>query len=45
MKNNINPLKLEVGEAVFWKDAEILHGRNGFKPKKDLIDFYGKLQH
>ena len=42
VKNNINPLKLEVGEAVFWKDAEILHGRNSFKPKKDSDRFLWK---
>ena len=42
VKKNINPLKLEVGEAVFWKDAEILHGRNGFKPKKDSDRFLWK---
>ena len=42
IKNNISPVKLKEGEAVFWKDSEILHGRNGFVPKKDSDRFLWK---
>ena len=42
IKENIYLLKLNVGEAVFWKDSEILHGRKGFKPKKDSDRFLWK---
>lgn len=42
IKENIKPIKLNAGEAVFWKDSEILHGRNGFKPKKDSDRFLWK---
>ena len=35
-------MKLNPGEAVFWKDSEILHGRNGFVPKKDSDRFLWK---
>ena len=42
IKENISQIKLNVGDAVFWKDAEILHGRNGFVPKKDSDRFLWK---
>ena len=31
-----------MGEAVFWKDSEILHGRSGFKPKMESERFLWK---
>lgn len=42
IKKNIFLIKLKVGEAVFWKDSEILHGRNGFVPKKNSDRFLWK---
>jgi hypothetical protein len=42
IKKNIFPVKLDEGEAVFWKDSEILHGRNGFIPKKNSDRFLWK---
>jgi len=42
IKKNISPIKLNAGEAVFWKDSEILHGRNNFIPKKDSDRFLWK---
>lgn len=42
IQNNVIPVKLNPGEAVFWKDSEILHGRNGFVPKKDSDRFLWK---
>tara|TARA_R110001592_G_scaffold242912_1_gene503587 strand:+ start:1045 stop:1824 length:780 start_codon:yes stop_codon:yes gene_type:complete len=31
VKHCLVPIKLEPGEAVMWKDNEVLHGRNDFK--------------
>ena len=42
IRENISPIKLNVGDAVFWKDSEVLHGRNGFVPKKDSDRFLWK---
>ena len=42
IKKNITAIKLGEGEAVFWKDSEILHGRNGFFPKKNSERFLWK---
>jgi len=42
VKKNIKLLKLESGEAVLWKDSEILHGRNSFTPKKNSDRFLWK---
>lgn len=42
IKNSLLQIKLGVGEAVFWKDSEILHGRNSFIPKKDSDRFLWK---
>jgi len=42
LKKFVYPVKLDVGEAVFWKDSEILHGRNGFVPQKNSDRFLWK---
>lgn len=42
IKENIYPLKLNIGEAVFWKDSEVLHGRNSFVPTRDSERFLWK---
>lgn len=42
IKENITAVKLQEGEAVFWKDSEILHGRNSFIPKKNSDRFLWK---
>ena len=42
IKKNIISIKLNEGEALFWKDSEILHGRNSFLPKKDSDRFLWK---
>jgi len=42
IKNCILPIKLNSGEAIFWKDNEVLHGRNKFEPKKDSDRFLWK---
>ena len=42
IKNEILQVKLASGEAVFWKDNELLHGRNGFLPKKNSERFLWK---
>lgn len=42
IRKNIKYLKLESGEAVLWKDSEILHGRNSFTPKKNSDRFLWK---
>ena len=42
LKKFTHPVKLNVGEAVFWKDSEILHGRNGFVPQKNSDRFLWK---
>ena len=42
IKKNIIEVKLSSGDAVFWKDSEILHGRNSFIPKKDSDRFLWK---
>lgn len=42
IKKNIIPLKLKPGEAVFWKDSEILHGRNGFIAQENSERFLWK---
>lgn len=35
-------VKLKVGEAVFWKDDEVLHGRNSFNPSYESERFIWK---
>jgi alpha-ketoglutarate-dependent taurine dioxygenase len=35
-------VKLQPGEAVVWKDEELLHGRNGFQPKHNSERFLWK---
>ena len=42
IKEKIKAVKLNVGDAVFWKDSEVLHGRNGFVPTKDSDRFIWK---
>ena len=42
IKKNLLEIKLEEGEAIFWKDSEVLHGRNGFLPKKNSDRFLWK---
>jgi alpha-ketoglutarate-dependent taurine dioxygenase len=42
VKKITKTVKLETGDAVFWKDSEVLHGRNGFSPKKDSDRFLWK---
>ena len=42
VKKKTKTVKLNVGDAVFWKDSEILHGRNGFVPTKDSDRFIWK---
>ncbi len=42
IKKNLLEIKLEKGEAIFWKDSEVLHGRNGFLPKKNSDRFLWK---
>lgn len=42
IKKNLLVIKLGEGEAIFWKDSEVLHGRNGFLPKKDSDRFLWK---
>ena len=42
IKKEILAVKLNPGEAVFWKDHELLHGRNGFTPKKNSERFLWK---
>ena len=42
IKRNLYAIKLKEGEAIFWKDSEILHGRNGFLPKKSSDRFLWK---
>lgn len=42
IKKNIISVKLNEGEALLWKDSEILHGRNSFLPEKDSDRFLWK---
>jgi alpha-ketoglutarate-dependent taurine dioxygenase len=36
------PVKLRPGDGVLWKDDEVLHGRNSFKPTKTSDRFIWK---
>ena len=42
VKEKTKAVKLNVGDAVFWKDSEVLHGRNGFVPAKNSDRFIWK---
>ena len=42
VKEKTQAVKLKVGDAVFWKDSEVLHGRNGFVPTKNSDRFIWK---
>ena len=34
IKKKIVPIKMKTGDALVWKDSEVLHGRNGFIANK-----------
>ena len=36
------PIKMKTGDALIWKDSEILHGRNGFIANKESDRFIWK---
>ena len=36
------PIKMKAGDALVWKDSEILHGRNGFVANKESDRFIWK---
>ncbi|MBA3698982.1 MAG: TauD/TfdA family dioxygenase [Planctomycetes bacterium] len=42
VKAGIRPVKLLPGDAVVWKDAEVLHGRNAFVPTRESDRFIWK---
>lgn len=42
IKKITKSIKLNTGDAVFWKDSEILHGRNGFMAHKNSDRFLWK---
>ena len=42
IKETTMAIKLNVGDAIFWKDSEVLHGRNGFYPTKTSDRFLWK---
>ena len=42
IKKKTKAIKLDSGDAVFWKDSEILHGRNGFVAHKNSERFLWK---
>lgn len=42
IKKNINQIKLKSGDAVIWKDHELLHGRNSFSAKNSSERFIWK---
>ncbi len=42
VKEKTQAVKLNVGDAVFWKDSDVLHGRNGFVATKDSERFIWK---
>jgi len=42
IKQSVHPVPLRTGECVIWKDHEVLHGRNGFDPKKPSERFLWK---
>ena len=42
IKKKTVEVKLNVGDAIFWKDSEVLHGRNSFLPKKESERFLWK---
>lgn len=41
-KNKAYPIKLKPGEAVFFHDDRLIHGRNSFKATKDSERFFWK---
>ena len=34
IEKQITPIKMKNGDALVWKDSEVLHGRNGFIANK-----------
>ncbi len=42
IKKNLLQIKMNKGDALIWKDNEVLHGRNSFNPKKDSDRFIWK---
>lgn len=42
IKAKILPIKMKAGDALVWKDSEILHGRNGFVANKESDRFIWK---
>lgn len=42
IRSSTIPVKLEPGDAVFWKDDKCLHGRNSFNPKEESERFIWK---
>ena len=38
-------IKLNPGEAVIWKDDQVLHGRHSFSAKKDSERFLWKASY
>tara|TARA_E500000178_G_C16964109_1_gene727518 strand:+ start:373 stop:1149 length:777 start_codon:yes stop_codon:yes gene_type:complete len=42
VKSNLLELKMNRGDALVWKDNEVLHGRNSFIPKENSSRFIWK---
>jgi alpha-ketoglutarate-dependent taurine dioxygenase len=42
VKRNLLNIKLNSGEAILWKDKEVLHGRNSFEAKREGQRFIWK---
>lgn len=42
VRNNLIPVKLQTGDAVVWKDDELLHGRNSFRADRPSERFLWK---
>ena len=42
IKANTLQIKMKAGDALIWKDSEILHGRNGFTANKASDRFIWK---
>jgi alpha-ketoglutarate-dependent taurine dioxygenase len=42
IKTKTLPIKMKAGDALVWKDSEILHGRNGFVANKESDRFIWK---
>jgi len=42
VKENLLEIKMEKGDALIWKDNEVLHGRNAFSAKENSARFIWK---